>query len=590
VRKEVAMSQRDLVRGGGALFADDGPDGFLHRAFLRGEGYSAEVARRSPVIGICTSVSELNPCNAGLALVARAVKRGIAARGGIGLEFPTISISEPYTRPTSMYLRNLMSMDVEEMISSSPIDGVVLLAGCDKTVPAQLMGAVSAGKPAIMVTAGPRPVSCWKKQALTIDDVWPLIDERRLGRLDDAEWLDLEGSLNTGVGTCNVLGTATTMASIAEVLGFALPGTALLPASSARQADAAEAAGAAIVDAVARGDDPAAHITLDSLENAFRVVCALGGSTNAVIHLEAIAGRAGITIGVDRMREWATTTPLLADVRPSGRHLLSDFEEEGGVPALLRELADLLHLDRPTATGASWRTMIETPGGPAIAPPTPASPAATATTPPTPMGALRTLSDPVSSEGGIAVLTGSLAPGGAVLKTSASDASMRRHRGRAVVFDGVADLNARIDSPDLEVDAHSVLVLRGVGVLGGTGMPEVGHVPIPAKLARQGVTDMMRVTDARMSGTATGTVIVHVTPEAAAGGPLGLVHDGDLIELDVPAGRIELLVDPAELAARPPVPAPEPARRGFAWLHAVHVLQPDGGCDFDFLRADTRHD
>lgn len=559
------MSQKGVTRGGGSLFSDDGPDGLLHRAFLRGEGFSADDVRKSPVIGVATSWSELNPCNAGLRDVAAAVKRGIASRGGIGLEFPTISLSEPFTRPTSMFLRNLMSMDVEEMIASSPVDGVVLLAGCDKTVPAQLMGAISADKPAIMVVAGPRPGSCWKNEPLTIDDVWPLIGQRRIGAMDDAGWLELEGTLNTGVGSCNVLGTATTMAAIAEVLGFALPGSSLHPAGSAERLAVAEAAGVAVVDSITRGAGAASMITERSLENAFRVVCALGGSTNAVVHLEAIAGRAGISLGVDRLREWANSTPLLTDVRPSGTHMLADFERAGGIPALLRELESVLDLSVSTATGEPWSASLPVP---------------------TTDASLHHFADPVSFEGGIAILTGSLAPGGAVLKTSAS--GMRTHRGPALVFDGVADLNARIDSDDLVVDANTVMILRGVGMRGGPGMPEVGHIPIPARLARAGVTDMMRITDARMSGTATGTVIVHVTPESAIGGPLSLVQDGDLIDIDVMAGRIDLLVDPADLSRRTPSVAAETPARGYGWLSAQHVLQPDRGGDFDFLRKDFR--
>ncbi|MCU1479393.1 MAG: dihydroxy-acid dehydratase [Subtercola sp.] len=603
------MSQRDLVRGGGSLFADEGPDGLLHRAFLRGEGFGADEVRRRPVIGICNSWSELNPCNAGLKTLAAAVKLGIARRGGLGLEFPTISLSEPFSRPTSLYLRNLMSMDVEEMISSSPIDGVVLLAGCDKTVPAQLMGAISADKPAVMVTAGPRPTSCWHDAPMTIDDVWPLIDERRIGRLGDDEWLKLEGDLNVGVGTCNVLGTATTMASIAEILGFAVPGATLLPASSAAQNALAERAGELIVDVVARDARPSSLVTLAALENAFRVVCALGGSTNAVIHLVALAGRAGITLTVETMRGWAASTPLLADVRPSGRYLLADLERSGGVPAVIRELAPLLDTSCPTVSGASWTAELEnrravvTParssgarnlgskGAPApLVAEDPAAPSAP--------GALHTLADPVAPNGGgLALLTGSLAPGGAVLKTSAASASLRTHRGRAVVFDGVADVNARIDDAALDVDASSILILRGVGVRGAMGMPEVGHIPIPAKLARAGVTDMLRITDARMSGTATGTVIVHVTPEASVGGPLALVRDGDVIEVDVAAGRVDLLVGSDELVQRaqggdnPSVTSRAETTsivhpRGFAWLHERYVLQPDEGCDFEFLRAD----
>lgn len=564
------MSQRDVVRAGGSLFQDEGPDGFLHRAFLRGEGFGVDDVRRGPVIGIANAWSELNPCNAGLRDTAAAVKRGVEAAGGLGLEFPTISISEPFTRPTSMYLRNLMSVDVEEMIASSPIDGVVLLGGCDKTVPAQLMGAISAGKPAVMVTAGPRPVSCWKGQSLTIDDVWPLIDERRVGKLPDDEWVRLEGCLNRGVGTCNVLGTASTMAAIAEVLGFALPGTSLHPAGSAEHVAAAERAGAAAVAAVGRQAAPGDRITDASLEAAFRVLCSLGGSTNAVIHLEAIAGRVGITIGLERMREWAASTPLLASVRPSGPALLSDFVAAGGVPAVLRELRGLIDADGlETAAGEPWPHAFPTgelPQNPA----------------------LRPIGEPVRADGGMALLTGSLAPNGAVIKTSASSQALRSHRGRALVFDGVAEVNARIDDPELDVDADTVMILRGVGVQGAPGMPEVGHIPIPAKLARAGVTDMVRLTDARMSGTATGTVVVHIAPEAAAGGPIGLVQDGDEIELDVDAGTLELLVEPAELQRRIAARAERPTapRRGYDWLYAEHALQPDQGCDFDFLRAD----
>ncbi|CAN5223929.1 IlvD/Edd family dehydratase [soil metagenome] len=561
------MSQKDIARAGGSLFADAGPDGLLHRAFLRGEGFSAGEVRRRPVIGIATSWSELSPCNAGLRDLAAAVKKGIAAAGGLGLEFPTISLSEPFIRPTSMMLRNLMSMDVEEMIASSPIDGVVLLAGCDKTVPAQLMGAISAGKPAVMVTAGPRPVSCWRGAPMTIDEVWPLIDERRLGKLDDPQWERLEADLNVGVGTCNVLGTAITMASIAEVLGFALPGTALLPAGSPEQRDAAEAAGRMVVDVVGRGVLPVGLITEESLENAVRVVCALGGSTNAFIHLEALAGRAGLSIGTERMREWTSTTPLLVNVRPTGTQLLSDLESAGAVPAVVRELGDLFHSATTAVDGRPWSEPASEVVG-------------------TPGPALASTAEPVASQG-MAVLSGSLAPGGAVVKLAVGDGGIRRHRGRALVFDGVADLNSRIDSEDLDVDANTVLVLRGVGARGAPGIPEVGHIPIPAKLARDGITDMVRITDARMSGTATGTVVLHVTPESAVGGPLASVRDGDEIEFDVELGTLDLLVEPSELASRPA--APERARpgRGYGRLYDIHVLQPDQGCDFDFLRAET---
>jgi len=562
------MSQHDLKRQGGALFADAGQDGLLHRAFLRGAGYSEGDVRRSPVIGVCSSWSELNPCNAGLRDLAECVKAGVRAAGGIALEFPTISISEPFTRPTSLFLRNLMSMDVEECIASAPIDGVVLLAGCDKTVPAQLMGALSAGKPALMVTAGPRPVPCVRGEPFTIDDVWPACEQRRLGAMSDDAWKALEGDMNTGFGTCNVMGTALTMAAVAEMLGFALPGSSLPSAASERRRDIAADTGRQIVALVQHGRAPISGVTAASLENAFRVVCALGGSTNAVIHLEAIAGRAGVTIGVERFARWSASTPHLANVRPGGHMLLSDLDEAGGVPAVVKALAPLLDLDVMTATGARWRELV---AGMSFAP----------------HPALATMDNPLSPRGSMVMLRGNLAPRGAILKTAgAHDPRLQRHRGRAIVFDGMADLHARIDDPSLDVTPDSVLVLRGLGVIGAPGMPEVGHIPIPAKLARAGVTDMLRISDARMSGTATGTIVLHVTPEAAAGGPLGALATGDEIDLDVATGSIRHLVSQSTLQGRPAfVPNAAPAR-GYAWLHRQHALQADLGCDFDFLRAD----
>lgn len=562
------MSQHDLKRQGGALFADTGQDGFLHRAFLRGAGYSEGDVRRSPVIGICSSWSELNPCNAGLRELAEHVKAGVRAAGGLPLEFPTISISEPFTRPTSLYLRNLMSMDVEEAIASSPVDGVVLLAGCDKTVPAQLMGAISAGKPAVMVTAGPRPVPCVRGEPFTIDDVWPACERRRLGSMPDAEWRELEGAVNTGVGTCNVMGTATTMSAIAEVLGFALPNSTLAPAKSPRRSEIAFRSGEEIVAAVRGGREPSSLVTAAALENAFRIVCALGGSTNALIHLEAIAGRAGESIGMERFAAWSASTPYIANVRPGGAMLLSDLEQAGGVPAVLHAIAPLLDLETCTVTGETWQSTLDSMTF-------------------VPHAAIASMSAPISARGSIVVLRGNLAPRGAVLKTAgAFDARLQQHRGRAVVFDGLADLHARIDSPDLDVTRDSILVLRGLGVLGAPGMPEVGHIPIPARLARGGVTDMLRISDARMSGTATGTIVLHVTPEAAAGGALGGLQTGDEIELDVEAGTLRHFVSDEVMNARAAFPAPPVVARGYRWLHQQHVLQADLGCDFDFLRPD----
>ena len=560
------MSQRGVRSEGGALFRDPGQDGLLHRAFLRAEGFTAEEVRNHPVVGIANSASELNPCNAGLAALAQEVKAGVREAGGLPLEFPTISISEPFTRPTSLYLRNLMSMDIEEMISTAPIDGVVLLGGCDKTLPAQIMGALSANKPAVALVAGPRPVSAYQdNQSFTVDDVWPVCEARRAGEVSDQDWQTLEACVCTGVGTCNVLGTAATMAAVAEVLGFALPASALAPAASAARRAIARATGRRAVQAIRAGLRPQSLITDQALENAVRVVVAMGGSTNAIIHLEAIAGRVGLRIGFDKLQRYSASTGYVTRVRPGGPHLLSDLEAAGGIPAVMQRIRTELHLEQTSGTGAPWQRYLEEtpiPGGDAIAPPD------------------------SSERRALVMLRGNLAPRGAILKTVGHcDPRLLTHRGRAVVFDGIDDLNARIDDPDLDVDANSILVLRGMGPLGAPGMPEVGHIPIPAKLHRQGVRDMVRISDARMSGTSTGTVVLHVTPEAAAGGVLGLLRSGDEIELDAHNGRLAHCVSEAMLAARQPFVNPQAPQRGFAWLHQRHVLQADEGCDFDFLRA-----
>ena len=566
------MSQERTVRRDGSQFSDETVDGFIARAFMRGGGRSAEAVRSRPVVGICSSWSELNPCNGGLQDLAAAVKRGILVAGGFPLVFPTISISEPFSRPSSLLLRNLMAMDVEQMIRCSPLDAVVVLGGCDKTVPAQLMGVVSADVPTIAVTAGPRPVGRWRGEALTIDDLWTMADERRRGALGDADWARLEGCLIGGFGTCNVMGTATTMSAVAEVLGFALPGSSLAPSGSAARTAYAERAGARAV-AVAGEAGAVTQISLRSLENAFRVVCAIGGSTNAVIHLTAIAGRAGIRLDLDRLHAWASTTPILADVRPAGRHLLADLEAMGGIPAVVRELAPLFDLELPTASGHSW--------GDEIA----ALPAFEEN------GSLHRFEHPVRPGPSIAVVRGTLAPEGAVVKRSAASESLMTHVGPAVCFDGVEDLNARINSPDLDIHPASVLVLRGVGPRGGPGMPEVGHLPIPTRLLDEGITDMVRISDARMSGTATGTVVLHVAPEAAAGGPLQLVRDGDLISLDVDSGRLDILVPEGELRARAAAqPSWQAPSRGYDRLHFDRVLQAPDGCDFDFLRHEALTD
>jgi dihydroxy-acid dehydratase len=559
------MSERSEIDGG--VLGSDTTAGFISRAFLRGGGLSAAEVRRRPVIGICTSWSELNPCNLGLRDIAAAVKGGVTAAGGLAFEFPTISLAEPFVHPTTMLLRNLMAMDVEEMIRASPIDAVVLLNGCDKTVPAQLMGAISADKPAVSLGAGHRPAGCWRGDPVTIDDLWGFVDQRRVGNIDDPAWVDLEGCLNPGIGTCNVMGTAVTMAVMAEVLGFAMPGTALLPATSAARLAAAEGAGKRAVALAGHGPRPSEILNPQSLENAFRVLCATGGATNAVIHLQAFAGRAGIHLTLDTLRQWSDSTPLIADVRPSGPNLLEDLQVLGAVPALVAMLAPLLHVDQQTADGRTWGQVVEA-SRPVSGP------------------ALRTLEAPKERHGAIAIISGSLAPRGAVIKRSAAEERLLTHRGPAIVFNGVQDMQARIDDPQLNATADSVLILRGVGPIGGPGMPEVGGIPIPAYLLRAGVRDMLRISDARMSGTASGAVVLHVTPEAAAGGPLARVQDGDMVELDVAAGRLDLLVPPLELAARQPgLTPPEAPTRGYQRLHHDHVLQADYGCDYDFLTA-----
>jgi dihydroxy-acid dehydratase len=561
------MSPEELF-GGGDLDGD-GAEATTLRMFLRGAGHSDEMVHRRPVIGIASSWSELNPCNLGLRTLAEHVKRGVLGAGGLPLEFPTISLAEPFVRPTTMLFRNQMAMDVETMISASPIDAVVLLNGCDKTVPAQLLGALSAGRPAISLAAGPRPTMKLGGETLTIDDFWGLADRRRQGIVGEAEWKRIEAGLNPGVGTCNVMGTAATMAVVAEVLGCSLPGTALLPASGAARRAAAEETGARAVQMAVDSVIPTQLITDRSLENAWRVVCSLGGSTNAVIHLEALAGRIGGRIGVERLGDLASSTPLLGDVRPSGPHLLSDLEEAGGVPAVMRELAPLLDLDALAATGEPWSAVIER-------------------TPSRSSPALRSLDEPKAPTSGLTMLSGSLCPDGAIIKHSAGDPSLFEHVGPAVVFDGVADMRARIDSPDLQVAPDSVLVLRNAGPVGGPGMPEVGAIPIPRRLLDAGVRDMVRISDARMSGTASGTIVLHVAPEAAVGGPLGLVRDGDPIRLSLTQARLDLEVEAGELAGRRPLPGRAEPSRGYDRLHHRHVLQADRGCDFDFLVENAR--
>lgn len=546
----------------------------LHRAALRGLGIEVRADDDRPIVGIANSASELNPCNAGLTELAVAVKRGVWAAGGIPLEFSTISLGEDLMKPSAMLYRNLMAMDLEECLRSYPLDGVVLLANCDKTVPAQLMGAASADLPAIQLTGGSRRVGTFRGRRLgSGTDLWRYWEERRAGRLSEAEWVELETCLSCGIGACNTMGTASTMALLSEALGFMLPGAGAIPSGDARLVAMAEATGRRAVELVREDLRPSRILTPAAIDNAITVLAALAGSTNAVIHLCAIAGRRAIRPPLERFDELSRRVPVIVDMAPSGQHLMDAFFEAGGLPTVLREIAPFLDTTASTVTGRPLADTI-------------------ARARPPDGAAIRTRGNPVAASGGIAVLRGSLAPDGAMMKTSAASPALFRHRGPAVVFRGHEDLYARIDDPALRVRAESVLVLTGCGPRGVPGMPEWGQIPIPKRLLEAGVTDMVRISDARMSGTSYGTVLLHVAPEAAVGGPLALVRDGDTIALDVEARTIDLEVPAEELALRRAAlrPWPSPHRRGWPRLYEEHVTQAPDGCDFDFLEARSADD
>jgi len=547
--------------------------GWLRQAAFRAEGFGAPGYEGRPIIGICNSWSELTHCNAHLRQLAEAVKRGVWQAGGFPLEFPVMSLGEYNMRPTTMLYRNLMSMDVEESITANPLDGVVLLAGCDKTTPAMLMGAASADVPAIMVTGGPQLKGNWRGEELgSCTDCRRYHQELRAERITEEDWAELQSCIVRSPGHCMVMGTASTMAAICEALGMALPGNAAIPAVDSRRQQLSEAAGRQIVRLVEQGLRPSDVMTPAAFENAIRTLHAVGGSTNAIVHLAAIAGRVGIDLPLSRFDELSRTTPFILNLKPSGEFLMEDFYYAGGVPALLNALSPLLNLEAQTVTGDSL--------GASIAGAQSHNPAL-----------IRSLDEPLDAEGGLAVLNGSLAPDGAIIKPTAASPELLCHRGRAVVFEDHDDMDRRIDDPDLDVRPDDVLVMRNAGPLGGPGMPEWGFLPLPKKLLQQGVRDMVRISDARMSGTAFGTVVVHATPESAAGGPLAAVRNGDMIELNVPERRLDLLVEPDEIARRLAAQArpPAPYRRGYGWLFARHIQQADKGCDFDFLRAEALH-
>jgi L-arabonate dehydrase len=544
-------------------------DGFLHRSWLKSTGVTDEAFRGRPVIGICNSWSELVNCNVHLRGLAEAVKRGVLQAGGFALEFPVMSLGESLMKPTTMLYRNLMAMDVEESIRSYPLDGVVLLTGCDKTNPASILGAASANIPSIVVTGGPMLNGRWRGRELgSCSDCWHYNEERRAGRITEEELTEIENALSRSNGHCMTMGTASTMACVTEALGLTLPGGAAIPAVDSRRAQLAEAAGRQIVELVERDLRPADILTPDAFENAIRVLHAISGSTNAILHLLAYAGRVGVELPLRRFDELSHSTPWLVNLKPAGAYLMEDFFYAGGLPAVMAELGELLHLDAITCSG---RTVGENIAGAAIGS----------------TDVIRPADDPLDAGGSLVVLGGNLCPDGAVMKISAADPALLAHEGRALVFEDIHDLASRVDDPDLDCDASTVMVLRNAGPVGAPGMPEWGHLPIPAKLLRAGVSDLVRISDARMSGTSYGAVVLHVAPESAVGGPLALVRDGDPIRLDVAARTLDVLVDEAELVARRAAWTPPERKddRGFRMLHCEHVLQANHGCDFDFLRG-----
>jgi dihydroxy-acid dehydratase len=542
-------------------------ENYARRAWLRAEGFPADVFQNKPVIGICNSWSELNNCNAHLRTVAEAVKRGVWASGGVPLEFPTISLGEMFMKPTTMLYRNLMAMDVEESIRANPIDGVVLLCGCDKTTPAQLMGAASADIPSIVVPGGPMLSGQWKDRKLgSGTDGRKLFDLFRTGQLSEEEMSEIEGGLSRSAGHCTVMGTASTMTSIAEALGMTLTGCANIPAADSRRLAIAELSGRRIVDLVHEDVLPSQIMTRQAFQNAITVDMALGGSTNAVVHLIAIAGRLGIPITLNDFDAVSRRTPWIVNVKPSGEFLMEDFFYAGGLPAVMKEILHLLDGDAPTVTGKTMRENVERAECHR-------------------REVIRTAAEPLNPEGGTVVLYGNLVPDGAVLKQTAASPRLLQHRGRAYVFETYQEMRAHIDREDLPVDENTVLVMKGCGPKGAPGFPEWGHIPMPRVLLNRGIDDMVRISDARMSGTSFGTVVLHVAPESGVGGPLGAVRTGDEIELDVAGRRLELRVPAEEIRQRLAQfqPAPPHYARGYGQLFLEHVTQANLGCDFDFL-------
>ena len=558
------------IAKGLTLYGDKGFSLFLRKAFIKGAGYTDSALAR-PVIGIANTGSAYNPCHGNAPQLIEAVKRGIMLAGGLPMDFPTISVHESFSAPTSMYLRNLMSMDTEEMIRAQPMDAVVLIGGCDKTVPAQLMGAASANIPAIQLVTGSMLTGSHRSERVgACTDCRRYWGKFRADEIDAEEINAVNNQLVASVGTCSVMGTASTMACIAEALGIMVPGGASAPAVTADRIRIAEETGTLAVQMAHQRLTIDKILTAKAFENAMRVLLAIGGSTNGIVHLTAIAGRLGFDVDLKALDRMGRDTPVLLDLKPSGQHYMEDFHKAGGMATLLRELKPLLHLDALTVTGRTLGEEMERSGSGFA------------------QDVVRPFANPIYPQGGIAVLQGNLAPGGAIIKQSAAAPALMEHVGRAVVFENAEDMAARIDSPDLDVNADDILVLKNIGPAGAPGMPEAGYLPIPIKLARAGVKDMVRISDGRMSGTAAGTIVLHVTPEAAIGGPLAHVRNGDRIRLSVAAREISLLISDEELAARAaanPVTRPT-AARGYHQLFLKTVTQADQGVDFDFLRAE----
>lgn len=552
-----------------------GPDSlraFGHRSRARQSGLGESDFYGKPVVGILNTWTDLNSCHLHFKTTVESVKRGVLQGGGLPMEIPVMSCGETLTKPTSMLYRNFLAMEAEEMIRANPIDCAVLLGGCDKSTPALIMGAISAGVPAIYVPSGPMIKGNWRGQVLgSGSDVWGYWDERRAGNLTEEEWKEIEGGIARSPGHCMTMGTASTMTAMAEVMGFTVPGASSVPAMDANHQRLAAEAGRLAVNNAWEGPKPKELATRQSFENAIAVDMAIGGSTNAIVHLLAMAGRAGVNLSLNDFDEISRKTPLITDLRPAGRFLMEDFYFAGGLTAVLKTMQPILHMDHPTVNGRTLEQNV--------------------------MNAkvhnnevIRPLDDPISKDGGTTVLGGNLAPNGAVIKHSAADPALLKHSGPAIVFDNYRELSEKIDDPDLPVTKDSVLVLRNAGPVGAPGMPEWGMLPIPKKLLKEGVRDMVRVSDARMSGTSYGTCVLHVTPESAVGGPLAVVEDGDVISLDVESRTINLDLPEEEIVKRTKdLPERKSLHaRGYTKLYLDHVTQADKGCDFDFLEGDEK--